>query len=154
YISANGVLGFNASDLDTTSNTSLPTSGTPNAIICPYWDNLNPAAGGNIYVGYIGDAPSRRYVVSWVNVPRNSTAVNLTFQAILEEGTSQIVFQYQEVQPATSRGGAKRATVGVEDPTGTVATQYTYNGVPNVITNQTALRVKAHDYRYLVAQNS
>jgi subtilisin family serine protease len=154
YIGANGVLGFNATGLDTTDNSSLPSSATPNAIISPYWDNLNPAAGGNVYAGSIGDAPFRKYVVSWVDVPRNSTAVAMTFQAILEEGSNQIVFQYLDTQPTTSRGGAKRATVGVEDATGAAATLYTYNGVPRVLTNQMALRVKSKSYRYLVLRNS
>jgi subtilisin family serine protease len=156
YIGANGVLGFSATGLDTTDNVSLPSTTTPNGIICPYWDNLNPAAGGNVYAGFIGDAPLRKYVVSWVNVPRNSTPVAITFQAILEEGSSQMVFQYLDTQPATSRGGGKRATIGVEDPTGAAGTVYLYNGVPvsRVLTNQMALRVKPKSYRYLVLGNS
>ncbi len=154
YVGANGIIGFAAAGLDTTDNAALPSATLPNGIICPYWDNLNPAAGGNIYAGSIGESPNRKFVVSWVNVPRNSTTVALTFQAVLEEGSSEIVFQYQDTQPTTSRGGAKRATVGIEDVGGTAATQYTYNGVPHVLTNQMALRVKPKSYRYLVLGTS
>jgi subtilisin family serine protease len=154
YVGANGILGFNPAGMDTTGNTNVPQGVPPNGIICPYWDNLNPAAGGNVYAGYVGESPSRKFVASWVNVPRNSTAVAITFQAILEEGSSEIVFQYQDTQPSTSRGGAKRATVGVEDSTGTTATLYTYNGVPHVLTNQMALRLRPKSYRYLVLGTS
>ena len=48
YVAANGILGFNNSGLTTTSNNSLTNSSDPKGIICPYWDNLNPAAGGAI----------------------------------------------------------------------------------------------------------
>ncbi len=154
YVSANGVLGFDPNSLTTTDNTSLPASGPPNSIICPYWDNLNPAAGGTVYSGVTGSAPARRFVVSWVDVPRNSTPVALTFQAVLEEGSNEMVFQYLETHPETSRGGARRATIGVEDATGTTAALYTYNGAPYTLTNQMALRVKRHFYRYLEAQTS
>ncbi|HTG45946.1 MAG TPA: S8 family serine peptidase, partial [Verrucomicrobiae bacterium] len=154
FVGANGVLAFTTNGLSTTSNTSLPNSDAPNAILCPYWDNLNPGGGGSVYAGIDGTAPHRRFVVSWVNVPRNSTTTTLTFQAILEEGTSEAVFQYLEVHPESSRGGARRATVGVENANGSNGTLYTYNGAPYVLTNQSALRVRAHAYRYLHAETS
>jgi PKD repeat protein len=153
YVAANGVLGFNNSGLTTTSNNSLTNSPEPKGIICPYWDNLNPGAGGAIYAGVVGDAPHRRFVASWVDVPRNSSPVPVTFQAILEEDTREIVFQYLETHPETTRGGAKRATVGVESPTGTTAALYTYDGSPYVLKNYTALRAKARAYTYLLAHS-
>jgi hypothetical protein len=57
YVGANGILGFNPTELGLSLNTDLPQSGSPNAIICPYWDNLDPSAGGQIWTGLLGQAP-------------------------------------------------------------------------------------------------
>ena len=140
HVGANGIIGFINRGLETTSNTDLRNVSSPNAIICPYWDNLNPAAGGSIRIGTIGTEPNRRTVVSWVNVPRNSTpTASLTFQAVLEESSRHIRFQYLEVQPETSRGGARGATVGIENESGLVAAKYTYDGSPAVLANNQAM---------------
>lgn len=151
YVCANGVLSFESESLNTTSNTRLPNGPAPNTLICPYWDNLNPAAGGTIHAGVTGEEPRRKYVVSWVGVPRNSSGTRLTFQAILEEATGNIVFQYLDVAPNASRGGAKRATVGLENSDGTIGTLYTYNGSPVVIQNNTAVRFFERPFRFLGA---
>lgn len=140
YIGANGIIGFNPLGLETSSNANMPNAANPNAIIGPYWDNLNPASRGTVYYGVVGQEPNRRAVISWVGVPRNSTpTATLTFQAILEEESNQIIFHYSEVQPKTSRGGAKGATVGIENHTGTAAAKYTFDGSPSVLTNEQAL---------------
>lgn len=139
YVGANGVISFLNQGLSTTSNTDLPLASSPNAVICPYWDNLNPAAGGSVRIGTVGGAPNRRMVISWVSVPRNSSSAALTFQAVLSEGTHQILFQYLDVQPSTSRGAARGATVGLENETGTVAAKYTFDGSPALLRNSQTL---------------
>ncbi len=138
YVGANGLLGFDPANMSTTSNTDLPTAASPNGTILPYWDNLNPASVGAIYIGAVGQAPNRQFVVSWVGVTRNSSTDTITFQAVLQE-TGEIRFNYQEVRPASSRGGGLRATVGVEDPSGLVATKYCYNGAPNRVSNSQSI---------------
>ncbi len=135
YIGANGLIGFDPANLETTSNTDLPTAATPNGLILPYWDNLNPSSIGAVYVGSIGSPPNRRAVISWVGVARNSSSDRMTFQAVLSETTGQIQFNYQEVNPGSARGGGARATIGLEDPSGVVATKYCYDGVPNRVAN-------------------
>ncbi len=140
YVGANGVLGFASAGLESGSNTDLPNAALPNAVIFPYWDNLNPAGGGSVVIGATGEAPDRRVVVSWVDVPRNTSPTTLlTFQAVLHESTGNILFQYLEVFPDHSRGAARRATVGLENETGRVAAKYAYNGVPGLLTNRQAL---------------
>ena len=138
-VGANGVLGFAPDGLGATANSNLPSPALPNGVICPYWDNLNPAAGGGVRVGVTGTAPARRWVASWVDVPRNSGGGKLTFQAILEEDTGRIRFQYLQVQPGSSLGGGRRATVGVENQTGLTAARYLVDGSPLSLTNQKAI---------------
>ena len=138
YVGANGIIGFTNSGLYLTGNMDMPTTATPNAIVCPFWDNLNPAAGGSVWFGTCGVAPYRSVVASWVDVPHfitNGGLTRLRFQAILHE-SGQIAFQYAQVQngnPLYVRGLS--ATIGVEDFMGAVATKYSYNGTPAVVTN-------------------
>lgn len=140
YVCANGVLGFSSANLQTTSNTDLPNSATPNNIIAPYWDDLNPATLGKVKIGTLGEAPHRRYVVSWVGVPRRTTAaVILTFQVILHENSGRIEFQYLEVHPEESRGAGRRASVGIENATGLIAAKYLVDGFPLVLSNQQSI---------------
>ncbi len=127
---SNGLLGFVNENLQSWINTSLPNPAFPNAMICPYWADLDPGQAGSTRLGTEGTAPNRKFVVSWVGVPRHeSPGSTLTFQVLLCETTNDIVFQYGDVQPADGDYGAGRnATVGIEDATGTSATLYSYNG--------------------------
>ncbi|MBM3833308.1 MAG: PKD domain-containing protein [Verrucomicrobia bacterium] len=137
YVSANGLIGFDNRGLSTSSNVDLKNISAPNAMVCAYWDNLNPAAGGSVRIGTVGTEPNRRTVISWVGVPKNSTpSAVLTFQAVLEESSRQVLLQYLEVQPENSRGAGRTATIGVENETGLIAAKYTYDGSPAVLANR------------------
>lgn len=147
YISANGLLGFVNLGLGSPNNTNLPVVASPNAIVSPFWDNLNPAAGGSVWFGTCGVAPYRSVVLSWVDVPHSVTSgghTPFTFQAILHE-SGQIAFQYAQVQngnPLYVRGLS--ATIGVEDFMGAIAAKYSYNGTPAVVTNHQTILFIPH----------
>lgn len=130
YVGANGVVGFAETGMGAYSNSDLPSVGAPNAVLCPYWDDLNPSSSGSVRIGAVGEAPNRQLVVSWVGVPvYSASSTKLTFQAMLCEGTNDVIFQYQDVKPSDSTYGAGRsATVGIENETGTAAARYSYNG--------------------------
>ena len=147
YVSANGVLGFTPDGLGTSENQSMPNVTAPNGLVAPHWDNLNPAAGGYVAVGTVGEAPARRFVVSWVNVPRVSTTAVLSFQAIFEEATGAIVYQYRDIDG--TRGSGRGATVGLETLEGDLAALYSHNGSPYLLANRTALRASPHSYSQL-----
>jgi PKD repeat protein len=141
YISSNGfvTLGSNAGGT-ALSNGAIPSTGTPNAAIYAYWDDLNPAdttAPGTIRHGATGDG---NFVVSWEGVPiYGQSTLPLSFQIVLApSGLVQI--QYKEVQPAnTTYGAGRSATSGVEHPAGTMARQYSLNGSP-LLANNSAVR--------------
>ena len=129
FVGANGLVGFVNQRLDTSVNADLPSSELPNAVICPWWDDLDPSSGGEIRIGSIGATPNRQQVVSWVNVPhRASRSYSFTFQTVLREGSNQILFQYLNVEPNRNRGAGKTAAVGIENGTGLVARKYSYGG--------------------------
>lgn len=139
YISSNGLLGFDPAGLSESSNSDIPGVASPNSAIYPYWDDLNPQKSGAIYAGVVGNAPDRKYVISWVNVALGAPGkpIQFTFQAVLEETTNRIYFQYQEVNSGDSRGGGGSATIGVENTAGNVAARYSYNN--SVLSNGDAL---------------
>lgn len=138
YVSSNGLLGFTGTGMTVYSNTNIPYAGLPNCAIYPYWDDLNPAVGGSVRVALVGSAPNRKVVVNWVGVPLDmSRSTKLTFQAILYEGSNDIVFQYQNVGTGAYSAGAS-ATVGIEDQTGTQACKFSYN--TRSLVNKTAIR--------------
>jgi hypothetical protein len=148
YIGANGLMGFTSSNLGTAVNADLPTLAAPNAIICPYWDDLNPALGGSVWLGALGAAPNRKFIVSWFEVPHKETAGGLTrftFQVILHE-TGPIAFQYLQVESGRNTLlSGRSATVGVEDSTGWLATKYSYNGSPLLLTNNQTILFMPQD---------
>lgn len=141
YVGANGLLGFINDRLTTAANTDLSGANGPFAVICPFWDDLNPANSGTVTYGTNGVAPNRQVVVSWNAVPRAaSSSTKLTFQALLDESSQRVVVQYLEVQPnkILTGGGGRSATVGIRSHDGVQAARYTVNGSPYVLANRTA----------------
>ncbi|QXD14069.1 S8 family serine peptidase [Rhodocaloribacter litoris] len=115
---SNGYLTFNAGGSDF-SNDPIPSTATPNNLIAPFWDDLNPGAGGTVHTYY--DAANERFIVQFTDVPHYiSSNGTYTFQAILyRNGT--LLFQYEELGNVTS------ATVGVENATGEDGLQVVFN---------------------------
>lgn len=126
-ISSNGYITFGTSGTAYT-NSPIPDPAEPNNMIAPFWDDLNPGAGGNVYVLLTGTAPNRIFTIEWAGVPHYSNVGNATFEINLYEGTNHIVFQYMDVvfgDAGYDRGAS--ATVGLENADGTAGVQFSYN---------------------------
>jgi hypothetical protein len=126
-VGSNGLLAF-GSAATAYDNRPLPTSAAPNGLVAAYWDDLNPAVQGAVWHRTLGSAPTRKFVVSWVGVRHYSTAGAISFQAVLEEATGDVVLAYLD----TDHGHAgfdhgASASVGVESPDGSRGTQFLYN---------------------------
>ena len=151
-ISANGWLFFGGTST-TYTNTALPAAGA-DAVLIPYWDDLNPASvATRIPYQVLGTAPNRIFVVSYLSVPHycscgtgctgnQTTALTETFQARLYETSNEIVFSYNTLStfgngwstgPTPTDPGA---TIGVE-VSNTDYTQYSFN--TNSIANGSTL---------------
>ena len=116
-ICTNGFLSFTSTS-STYTNQGIPNSADPNALIAPFWDDLNPSAGGTIY--YYADAANDRFIVEWNGVVHYGTTNPETFQVILNaDGT--ILCQYQTVTTNNS------CTVGIENQSGTDGLQVVFN---------------------------
>jgi hypothetical protein len=107
----------------------LPNTALPNGIIAAYWDDLDPSLnGGAIWHRTTGTAPNRKLVISWIGVRHADTPGPISFQAVLEESTNDVLLAYQDTlhgNPAQDHGAS--ATVGIESPDGTQGSQFLHN---------------------------
>lgn len=99
------------------SNTDLTVAAPPGNLpaILPYWTDLVlQGAGSAVYYQTQGTVGSRQFIIEWYNatVAANSSAA--TFEAILSEGSNQILFQYQSVDSGSGNAG----TIGIRNAGG------------------------------------
>jgi subtilisin family serine protease len=128
-VSSNGYLTFSTSATDY-SNDPIPSTATPNDIIAPFWDDLNPSGGGTIH--YLSE--NQRFIVQYTNVPPYSYgggSGDYTFQVILNAGGS-ILFQYLDMN-----GAVNSATVGIENGSGADGLETAFN--TSYITDELAI---------------
>ena len=107
FVSSNGTISV-TDPFDNFVNYFLAPGGFPNfvqeptTIIAPWWTDLFPVKGTaqNVFWQVIGTAPNRQLVVEWRNVRsflcRSDTSANITFEAIFNEGSSDIQFNYSD----------------------------------------------------------
>ncbi|MBC8424344.1 hypothetical protein H8E07_09495 [bacterium] len=119
-ICTNGFLTFSTTST-TYSNGTFPNSSSPNEVIAPFWDDLNPNSGGTIW--YYADTANSRFIAEWEAIPHYSSSGTgtYTFQAILNANGS-IVCQYLDMI-----GDVNLATIGIENLEGSDGLQVVYN---------------------------
>ncbi|HJT97340.1 MAG TPA: hypothetical protein VJ696_03420, partial [Rhodanobacteraceae bacterium] len=111
-------------------NRTLPDRMIGPAIL-PFWDDIQQDyidQIGNVYVDTQGEAPNRRFIVEWFNLPVSFGGFEtVTFEAILVEGSNDIVFQYADIICGTAHcdDGAS-ATIGLNSDR-THATLYSFD---------------------------
>jgi len=137
-VSSNGYLTFGTNGA-AYGNTVIPDAGQPNDLIAPFWDDLDPSSGGEVYVVLSGTSPNRVFTVEWNGVHHYRTVGDCTFQVNLYEGTHHIVFQYQDVIFGDEYydSGAS-ATVGLENEDGSAGVLFSYKSAS--LSDGTAIR--------------
>jgi subtilisin family serine protease len=139
HVSTNGFLNFLAPNA-TFSNSAIPSTFAPNAAIYPFWDDLFVDGAASVRTEVLGAAPSRRFVIEWRNVHFFADSTRrLRFEVVLHEN-GQILTQYTDINEADGRETGNSATIGIENATGTVALQYSFN--ESSITNNLAVRYR------------
>ncbi len=126
FLSSNGYLTFGSGD-STYYNYAFPTSGLPR--IAPFFDDLMPNdSGSGVYYQTEGTAPNRRLIVQWRLQDHFSESPNtVDFEAILYEGTNNILFQYKDTTFGDSNDYGSSATVGLNKGDGLTALQFSDN---------------------------
>lgn len=142
YVSSNGMILFTAPTSNNFTNANIPTSAAPNGIIAPFWDDLDGTNGGQVYTKQEGS----KFIIQYNNWPRYSTTGSaLTFQVVLHQN-GKIVFYYKTMTSTTLNS----ATVGIENPAGSVGLPVAYNAV--YVKNNHAVSFQAEP-DWLQAQN-
>lgn len=125
-VSSNGALYFvpsasACSGLSDFANTDLSAEAIPGNLpaLLPLWSDLTfeVAGGGGVFYQAIGAPGARRFIVQWSNAYPQGSPNPVTFEAILSEGTNNILFQYKTVKLGDgnrARNGAQ-ATVGIRN---------------------------------------
>jgi MYXO-CTERM domain-containing protein len=113
-VNSNGGLFFGGGTWTTYSNQCLPSNSGPRRYVLPFWDDLNPSSGGQVYWEIRGNNPeNRRLIVQWDGVPRFGSSTDVqTFQAVLFE-SGAIEFRYENI---VNTGAS--ATVGIQNTNG------------------------------------
>lgn len=126
-ICSNGWVGLGTTTVSAYSNTALPTTTLPPAILVN-WDDLYPPTGGGVW--YWHDTTGHRFIIEWDSVPYYSNrSVFESNQLILydttlaaRDGNCRFTIQYR------TAGAMNSSTLGEQDPTRAIYIQTLYNG--------------------------
>ncbi|GLF96897.1 S8 family serine peptidase [Streptomyces yaizuensis] len=126
HVGTNGTVSFGGAHTSDT-NVQIPSTGTPNAALYPFWDDLIVGGeGSGVHTGVTGTAPHRSFVIEWRHVA-HWAAQNERFSfSILIGEDGRISYHYKDTTGTGLRAGSG-ATVGVENATGTDAFSYSFN---------------------------
>ncbi len=136
-ICSNGWLAMGVTEQATFRNWRLPGLLGPSPMIAPFWDDLVTGGTGQVFVAH--DQAENYFVVTWNNWKNHyNTSYEETFQVILYDpafyssstGDAPIKIQYKvinNIDNASGNSHGEYATVGIEDHSGTVGLEYTYN---------------------------
>jgi len=132
------------------ANRDLTAAPVPNdtPALLPLWSDLTfqvPGAGSVLYQT-LGAAPDRRFVVQWHDAYPQGSANPVTFQVVMAEGSTAILFQYLAVDLGSGNPAASgaEATVGIRNAGGIASNQqiqWSYRAP--VIHNSTVLLFRA-----------
>ncbi len=131
-ICANGWIAMGEETSTVPSNSGIPDSSGPAAMVAGLWTDLDPGnigAASDVY--YYNDAANHRFIVEWFRCEHYPSGSPEDFEIILYDpahyptptGDGEIIVQYL-------RGMQKRDnTLGIENRSETIGIQYYYNGV-------------------------
>ena len=145
YVHSNGYITVGTQSATTFSNTTIPTSGTPNALIAPLWDDLDGGTSGKVYYKNDGN----KFIIQFTNWPHygSSSPGTYTFQVVLNQ-SGKIIFYYNNVS-----GTLNSCTVGIENPDGTIGLQVVKDAV--YLKNNHAIQFMAEpDWLFMTTQSS
>ncbi|GAB3853389.1 PQQ-dependent sugar dehydrogenase [Dactylosporangium cerinum] len=121
WIDTNGKLSFVNPGTAYVEHSALPTTAQPNAAVYPCWQDLVVDAQASVRMGQAAGG----VVVEWRNVRMyGNNSRRLSFSVVFASD-GRITLHYDSLDNDVERGS--NATVGVENASGTAATQFSYN---------------------------
>ncbi|MBP7309919.1 MAG: T9SS type A sorting domain-containing protein [Candidatus Cloacimonetes bacterium] len=139
-VASNGFVTFGPSMNGEFRNYRLPGPMGPSPMIAAFWDDLATITGGGIYTYF--DRGLHAFIIEWYNIRNggtNGTAVE-SFQIVLYDqaayptslGDGPIKIQYHTFNNVDAQSGNEHGnfcTIGIEDHTGTVGLEYSFNNL-------------------------
>ncbi|THA69355.1 peptidase S8 [Streptomyces sp. A0642] len=139
HLTTNGLVNFLEPRLGDYTNTAIPAAAKPNGIVAPFWDDLVLDKKSRVMTATTGAAGARKLAIVWQDAAfASATTTRVTFEAVFDEATGAITFQYQGLGGAAAEAGST-ATVGIENQSGSDALQYSFNA--GVLKDQSAIRI-------------
>lgn len=157
-VSDNGWISFDLGTDYDFYNFTIPNMYCVEAMIAPYWDNLNPAPASNINgiepdgIYTYHDETQDAFIVEWSRLPHYMVDIlgMQTFQVLLMDpsthptttGDGEIQFMYRQIN--NNDHLRMYATVGIESPSGTDGLQLSYGNIndPGMAPLQPGLAVR------------
>jgi hypothetical protein len=129
-VCSNGWVAMGDTYLTNYRNWTIPSSGGPDAMVAPFWDNLYQSSGSKAYQKY--DVANHRWIIECSRFRNDYNGATETFEVIFydpahhptESGDGIIEFQYQQVTNYDPTNGY--ATVGIENADQSDGLLYTY----------------------------
>ncbi|MBL4673590.1 MAG: S8 family serine peptidase [Arenicella sp.] len=110
-------------------NQEFPDATPPNNILAPFWRDLNPCAGGNLYVAILNSGAFEWTVYEWEDIQHFGSTDAATFQVwVLNDGSPTGVLPQAHFTYGRLDNTTVGATVGAENMDGTVGDAMFYNG--------------------------
>jgi len=126
-VNSNGIIWPGGTGVSAYANGPIPSEEEPNGCVYGHWDDLNPAAGGQIY--YQHQPQLGLVVVEFNAVPYYYNEGAVSFQVLLLD-PAYYPSMTGDAQWLVIYGGGDRqsCTVGLEDADGEIGLQYVYDG--------------------------
>ena len=118
FVSPNGFVSFAPFAGDTSTNKPLPQAQSPTNLIACFWDDLDLATAGHVYVAQ--DSIEGTFTVQYQNVNFKGSAATVSCQVILKS-TGEIITQYKTI------GISNACTVGIQNAAGNAGLQLAYD---------------------------
>lgn len=126
WVAQNGTVRFNGPSEFDEGKAPIPNAGPSSGLVAPFWEHLWMEEQSSVRTATVGTAPNRRFVVEWRDLKLPwPTGPFVTFEAIFEEGTGDIVFNYAGLETEMERGS--EVGVGIENVGGGVGSRYSFD---------------------------
>ena len=127
YIGSNGYIAFHDNALDASPFQHMPATENPNNLIAPMLSDLNPEAGGSVWVWNNSDT----CIIQFDSLQFWNTGGNNTFEIIISKADSSIRFQYKEQSGQPYNGWAPdNNQTGIENVSGAIGLSYLSGTIP------------------------
>jgi hypothetical protein len=136
-VCSNGWIAPGGSTQASFMNSRIPGPQGPSPMIAPFWDDLKNGSSGDVYWYY--DSTQHFVVIEWDHMQNDYNGAEETFQVLLYDanyyptstGDSEIKVQYKVINNVDAGGSLSEhgqySSVGIEDHTGTIGLEYTFN---------------------------